>query len=111
MADKKISELTPLTGALNDADALPISDDSAAETKKISPKTLIEQGVLLIADAGNPGTKIDNAGGIPDGSVGTTELADRLKSVTAAKLANNSSGVVAASALRRRSEILLGRSP
>ena len=95
MADKKISELTPLTGALNDADALPISDDSAAQTKKISPKNLIEQGVLLIADSSIPVAKIDNAGGIPAGSVGTTELAD--SSVTAAKLANNSSGVVAAS--------------
>ena len=99
MADKKISELTPLTGALNDADALPISDDSAAQTKKISPKNLIEQGVLLIADSSIPVAKIDNAGGIPAGSVGTTELAD--SSVTAAKLANNSSGVVAASYLRQ----------
>ena len=49
----------------------------------------------LIADSSIPTAKIDNAGGIPAGSVGTTELADG--SVTAIKLANNSSGVVGAS--------------
>ena len=54
MADKKISELTALTGALNNADALAIADDSASQTKKISPKDLIEQGVLLIADGSIP---------------------------------------------------------
>ena len=92
MADKKISELTALTGALNPADALAIADDSASQTKKISPKDLIEQGVLLIADGSIPSEKIDSSGGIPPGSIGSTELADG--SVTAIKLADNSSGVV-----------------
>jgi hypothetical protein len=92
VADQKISELTALTGALNNADALAIADDSASQTKKISPKDLIEQGVLLIADGTIPIEKIDNTGGIPPGSVGTAELADG--SVTAIKLADNSSGVV-----------------
>ena len=92
MADKKISELTPLVGALNVADALPIADDSASQTKKISPKELLERAFVLIDDDSIPASKIDNSGGIPPGAVGTTELADN--SVTAEKLANNSSGVV-----------------
>ena len=92
MADKKISELTALTGALNNADALAIADDSASQTKKISPKDLIEQGVLLIANGSIPIDKIDGSGGVPPGSIGSTELADG--SVTAIKLADNSSGVV-----------------
>lgn len=94
MADKKISELTALTGALNVADALPIADDSASQTKKINPKNLIEQGVLIIDDGSIPLSKLDSSAGIPAGSVGTTELADG--SVTAIKLADNSSGVVGA---------------
>ena len=95
MADKKISELTALTGALNAADAIPISDDSASQTKKISPKELIEQGVLIIADGTIPAGKIDSSAGIPDGSINTAKLADN--SVTAEKLADNSSVVVSAS--------------
>ncbi len=94
MADKKISELTALAGALNAADALAIADDSASQTKKISPKELIEKGVLLIADGSIPADKIDSTGGIPPGAIGTAELADG--SVTAIKLADNSSGNVAA---------------
>ena len=43
VADKKDLRVDPLTGALNVADALPIADDSASQTKKISPKVLIEQ--------------------------------------------------------------------
>ena len=92
MADRKISELVPLTGALNVADALPIADDSASQTKKISPKALLEQGLLLIADNSIPGEKI-NASVQPD-SISALELKDR--SVTAVKLDDNSSGVVGA---------------
>lgn len=93
MADKKISELTPLTTALSAADALPIADDSASQTKKISPKALLEQAFLLVDDDSIPASKIDSTGGVPAGSIGTAELADA--SVTAQKLADNSSGVVA----------------
>ena len=86
MADKKISELTALTGALNAADALPISDDSASATKKISPKVLLEQGFVLIDPGSIPADKVASSGPleIPDGAI------------TALKLADNSSGVVAA---------------
>ena len=90
MADKKISELAPLLGSLNAADALAIADDSASQTKKISPKSLIEQGLLLIADGSIPSDKVDST--LSPGSVDTLQLADR--SVTAQKLENNSSGVV-----------------
>ena len=93
MADKKISELTPLTGALNVADSLPISDDSASQTKKISPKALLEQAFLLVDDDSIPASKVDGNSDLPDGSVDTAALADA--SVTAQKLADNSSGVVA----------------
>ena len=96
MADKKISELTALTGALNVADALAIADDSASQTKKISPKDLIQAGITLI-DAGSiPADKVTGLA-LPDGSVTTAKLADG--AVTAIKLADNSSGVVTAGVL------------
>ena len=94
MADKKISELTALTGGLNVADALPIADDSASQTKKISPKALLEQAFLLVDDDSIPASKVDGNNDLPDGSVDTAALADG--AVTAIKLADNSSGVVAA---------------
>ena len=86
MADKKISELTALTGALNVADALPISDDSASATKKISPKALLEQGFVLLDPGSIPADKIASSGPVevPDGSI------------SAIKLSDNSSGVVSA---------------
>ena len=92
MADKRISELSALTGALNVADALPISDDSASQTKKISPKALLERAFVLIDDNSIPASKLDSTGSVPPGGIGTTELADG--SVTATKLADNSSGIV-----------------
>jgi len=97
VADKKISELTPLTGALNAADALAISDDSAAQTKRISPKDLIESGIVLISNGSIPADKIAGSSSIPSNSVGTSELKDG--SVTAIKLANNSSGIVTSGSL------------
>ena len=96
MADKKISELSPLTGALNVADALPIADDSASQTKRISPKDLIQAGITLI-DAGSiPADKVTGLA-LPDGSVTEAKIADG--AVTAIKLADNSSGVVTAGVL------------
>ena len=91
MADKKISELTALTGALNDADALPIADDSASQTKKISPKVLLEQAFQLVPDGSLPGSKL--SGLSPGaGSIDTAQLVNQ--SVTGAKLSNNSSLIV-----------------
>ena len=91
MADQRISQLTPLTGALNVADALPISDDSASLTKKISPKVLLEQAFQLADDNSLPASKISGAA-VPAGSIGTSELADA--AVTAIKLADGSSVIV-----------------
>ena len=95
MADKKISELVPLTGALSANDGLPIADMSASQTKQISPKSLIEKGMILIDDRSIPASKVD-LGTLPDGSVDSNELADR--AVTAAKLDDNSSGIVGSGA-------------
>ena len=95
MADRKISELVALTSAVSSNDAIAIVDNSAAQTKKIDPKTLLEEAVKII-DAGSiPADKISGAA-IPDGVVTTAKLADR--AVTAAKLDDNSSGIVSAGA-------------
>ena len=94
MADKKISELTALTGALNTADAIPISDDSASQTKKINPKVLLEQAFQLADDNSLPASKLSGTA-LPDGSVTTDKLAN--DAVTGLKLADNSSLIVSAS--------------
>ena len=92
MADRKISELTALVGALNVADALPIADDSASQTKKINPKDLLEQGFLLIDDGSIPQSKLDAAINLPPGSIDTDELAT--DSVTDEKLADESTFIL-----------------
>lgn len=96
MADRKISELVALTSAVSSNDAIAIVDNSAAQTKKIDPKTLLEEAVKII-DAGSiPADKISGAT-VSDGSITTAKLADR--AVTAAKLDDNSSGIVNVGAL------------
>ena len=93
MADKKISELVELTSSVSVTDALAIADASASQTKKINPKTLLEQAFKIIDDGSIPGNKVDS-GDLPAGSVDTVEIADR--AVTADKLDDNSSGLVSA---------------
>ena len=79
MADLRISQLPPLGAAALQADDIVAVDISASETKKITVKDLVQKSVTLI-DAGSiPGDKITFS--IPDGSIGTLQLAD--KSVTA----------------------------
>jgi hypothetical protein len=95
VADRKISELVALTSAVSANDALAIVDNSAAETKKIDPKTLLEESVKIIGAGTIPADKISGTT-VPDGSVTTAKLADR--AVTAEKLDDNSSGVVSAGA-------------
>jgi hypothetical protein len=93
VADLRITQLPPLTGALLGAtDPLAIADLSASETKKITAKDLVQFGVGLIDDGSIPAVKVNFV--LPPGSVGTTELVDG--AVTAIKLANQSSGVVQA---------------
>ena len=87
MPDLKISELPEITsGQLAGADPFAVADLSASETKKISAQNLFIGGVNLLPAGSIPADKIDGSGSavIPD------------KSVTAAKLADNSSTVVAA---------------
>ena len=92
MADLRISQLPPLTGAILQADdALPIVDVSASETKKVTSKDLVQSGIALIDDGSIPSEKFNYT--VPAGSIGTTELADG--SVTAPKLADNSTAVYA----------------
>lgn len=92
MADLRISQLPVLTAAvLQSTDSLAAVDLSASETKQITAKDLIQAGVALI-DAGSiPGDKVNVT--LAAGSVGTLELAD--KAVTAAKLADSSTAVIA----------------
>ena len=59
MADLRISELPVLAEAdLQANDDLPIVDYSAAETKRLTAKALVEKGVKLIDDDSIPGGKI-----------------------------------------------------
>ena len=84
MADERISDLPALTGAVAEVDVLPVVDTSASETKKISAKHLIQSAFALVDDDSIPLVKVDTSGltvEIPDGAV------------TAAKLADNSSGI------------------
>ena len=92
MPDLEISQLPPISGALlQAADPLALADLSASETKKVTVKDLVQGGVALIDDGSIPGEKLNFT--VPAGSIGTTELAD--KSVTAAKLDDQSTAVVA----------------
>ena len=88
MTDLKISQLTPLGGALVAAnDELPIVDASASETKKVTPDGLVQAGIRLMPNGSIPFEKIDGATvAVPDGSITTVKLADG--SVTTVKLAD-----------------------
>lgn len=84
MADLKITQLPPLAGsAVASLDVIPLTDVSASLTKKINVKDLIEYGIDLIDPGSIPQDKVSLTGfEIPDGTI------------TALKLADNSSGVV-----------------
>ena len=91
MADLRISELPGLNGpSLDSSDLFPVTDLSASQTKKISAKDLVQYGVALIDAKSIPVDKFDIV--LAAGSVGTLALANG--SITAQKLADNSSGVI-----------------
>lgn len=93
MADLKITELPPLSGALLQADdPVAVADVSASETKKITAKDLVQGAIALIDDGSIPGSKV--SGGLSPGSIGTDDLADGC--VTAAKLADSSTATLQA---------------
>jgi hypothetical protein len=59
MADLRVSELPALAGSdLAAADVLPVADLSASETRKLTAKELIQNGVVLIDNGSLPGGKI-----------------------------------------------------
>lgn len=81
MADLRVSDLPVLTGTdLAATDVLPIADLSASETKKLTSKELIQNGVTLIDDGTIPGAKL-----VAD-SVTAAEIAP--DSITSSELAN-----------------------
>ncbi len=91
MADLKISQLPPLSGSLlQETDPVAVADLSASETKSLTAAQLA-LGIAPMFPAGSISSTAVDA--IPSGSITTTELA--AGAVTAEKLADNSSGVVA----------------
>ena len=93
MASLRISQLASLIGSdVSANDLLAIVDMSASETKNIDVTNLAQAIGPLFPDGSIPGTKVDFD--LPPGAIGTTELADG--SVTAAKLANSSTGLYGA---------------
>ena len=59
MPDLEISNLPSLPGAaLQSVDAIPLTDLSASETKKITAKDLIQNGIALIDPGSIPADKV-----------------------------------------------------
>lgn len=105
MPDLEISNLPVLSAAsLQATDPVAIADLSAAETKKITVKDLLEGGFDLVADATIPAAKIAGST-IGVGSVDTAELADL--AVTTAKI--NTDAVTFAKIQNISTDVLLGR--
>jgi hypothetical protein len=81
MADTRISALPALAGAdLMGVDLIAVADLSASETKKLTSKELLQDGVKLIDDGAIPGIKLapDSVTGreIAPDAVTASELAD-----------------------------------
>lgn len=94
MADQRITQLVELTeGAVAANDVLPIVDVGGSETKKITVKSLAEAGYSLSDNASIDLSKLDQASAT---KLGTAAIEDG--SITAAKLANDSSIAVDSSA-------------
>ena len=103
MADLRISDLPALAQADAEAtDDIPLNDVSAAETKRITAKGLVQKGVSSLIDDGSiPGAKVADDGitqaKIADDAVGADQLASNAvvtasvvdANITAPKLATN----------------------
>ena len=103
MADKRITDLNSLLQAdVASTDVLPIVDLSASETKKVTVQALISAAMALVSDNSIPSAKVTFAAGsivaasLATDSVVTAKIEDG--AVTGAKLAADSSVVVAATA-------------
>ena len=92
MAGTKISDLTPFADGtdVSSADVMPVVDQSASETKKLSVGLLAAALPALFPDGSISAEKIEST--LADGSVTTVKLANG--AVTAAKLADNSTLLV-----------------
>ena len=86
MADQKISALQELTN-LATIDEVAVVDKSGSDTRRITAKNLIQQGVALIDSGSIPGIAL---GALPANLVTTTSI--QSAAVTAVKLAANSVG-------------------
>jgi hypothetical protein len=94
LADQRITQLTALPKASVAAtDVLPIADISASQTKKVTAKDLVDAGLDLVDAASIDLNKLDQTSTT---KLGTAALAN--DAVTAAKLADNSSVAISASA-------------
>jgi hypothetical protein len=94
MSDQRITQLTSLPkAAVDQSDVLPIVDLSASETKKVTAKDLVDAGLDLIDASSIDLAKLDQASTT---KLGTAALATG--AVTAAKLADDSSIAVEATA-------------
>ena len=81
MADLRVSELPTLVGTdLAATDLLPVADLSASETRKLTAKELIQNGLRLVDNASLDGAKLIadsvTAAQIGPNAVGASELAD-----------------------------------
>lgn len=88
MADLRVSELPVLTGTdLAATDVLPVADLSASETKKLTSKELIQNGIALIDNGTIQGIKLAadsvTAAQLGPDSVTASELADNSVDTTA----------------------------
>jgi hypothetical protein len=106
LPDLEISNLPALSGAsLQATDPVAVADLSAAETKKITVKDLLEGGFDLVDDATIPAAKISGST-VGVGAVDTTQLADL--AVTTAKI---DTGAVSFAKIQDiNTNVLLGRS-
>ncbi len=106
MADQKITALTELAEAdVASTDVLPIADVSASETKKVSVKSLVEQGVDLIDDASIPAAKL---AAITPSSLGSSSGAKEFIAGPTGAGGAYSSRVIAASDLPVATDAALG---
>ena len=81
MADLRVSELPPLAGTdLAATDLLPVADVSASETRRLTAKELVQNGVVLIDNGSLPGGKLAvdsvTAAQIGPNAITASELAD-----------------------------------
>ena len=75
MADLRITSLPAMaSGTPQSSDVLPVADISASTTKKITIGDLIKDGIDALPNGSINGDKVNFT--LPDGSVGTAQLAN-----------------------------------